>query len=95
MLCQLLMDVCTLKKLLEKLVNKYRYLVHQESRSNYMVDIEFIFDVLPQKRKYFDNRKILITGGRNVLIPNIEESDSDLIWDLSRHWRSLGWINTL
>jgi hypothetical protein len=59
-----------------------------------MVDIESIFDELPQKCKYFDNRKILIPGGKIAIIPNVEESDSDLIWDLSRHWRSLGWINT-
>jgi hypothetical protein len=80
MLCQLQTDVCTLKKLLEKLVNNYGSLVHQESRSDYMVDIEGIF---------FDNRKILIPCSKMDLIPKVEESESDLIWDLSRYWRSL------
>lgn len=89
MLCQLLTDVCTLKKLLEKLVNKYQSLLHQESRIDYMVDIEFIFDGLSQKSKFFDNRKIPIPGGKINLIPDVEESDNDLIWDLSRHWRNL------
>jgi hypothetical protein len=54
-----------------------------------MVDLESKLDGLSQKRTHFENPKIPITGGKTDLIPNVEESDRDLIWDLSRHWRCL------